>query len=374
VSHPFKPTIVLVLGAILSANSGLAATVSVDIAGGGDFLQIQPAIDAAASGDTILVAPGEYAGEIRLLDRGGISIIGSGPAAAAVVRGDTIGIGLWDCTDPVRIENLEIREAGLFGGLRFQGSRAEVVDCVIRDNHGSGGCVEVGGGAILVLGSDVLFQNCLFENNIGWDASGGLIVWDSRADIIGCNFGGNQACYGGGLEFYHCGSIYSEGFAPSVCEYNLFHENSASELGGAILSVDSSPIIRFNTFVDNDSPVGTALRLMQGSPVVEYNVISGSDQPISCAGFETIPPADPLLGRNLVWGHTEPAVSICSDEGELIEADPGFCDPEGGDYTVCSDSPCLEGEFQLGAFGAGCGDCLTPVAHRNLGSVKSLFR
>ena len=37
-----------------------AATIIVDPSGGGDFIEIQPAIDAAQNGDTVLVKPGEY--------------------------------------------------------------------------------------------------------------------------------------------------------------------------------------------------------------------------------------------------------------------------------------------------------------------------
>ena len=37
-----------------------AATLVVDPAGGGPFAAIQPALDAAAPGDTVLVRPGEY--------------------------------------------------------------------------------------------------------------------------------------------------------------------------------------------------------------------------------------------------------------------------------------------------------------------------
>jgi hypothetical protein len=43
---------------LVSAASG--ATIVVDLQGGGDFTSIQPAIDAAKSGDTVLVNPGEY--------------------------------------------------------------------------------------------------------------------------------------------------------------------------------------------------------------------------------------------------------------------------------------------------------------------------
>ena len=37
-----------------------AATLVVDLNGGGDYTDIQSAIDVAADGDTVLVKPGEY--------------------------------------------------------------------------------------------------------------------------------------------------------------------------------------------------------------------------------------------------------------------------------------------------------------------------
>ena len=37
-----------------------AKTITVDLNGGGDFTEIQAAIDAAGDGDTVLVAAGEY--------------------------------------------------------------------------------------------------------------------------------------------------------------------------------------------------------------------------------------------------------------------------------------------------------------------------
>jgi pectin methylesterase-like acyl-CoA thioesterase len=71
----------------------------VDAAGGGDYRDIQSAIDAASDGDLILVAPGEYAGFV--LDRkvavqaqdesftvlSTIDVVGipAGPGRAAVV-------------------------------------------------------------------------------------------------------------------------------------------------------------------------------------------------------------------------------------------------------------------------------------------------
>ena len=364
----------LLAALLIQGNSATATTITVDIAGGGDFSQLQPAINASSPGDTIAVRPGQYAGDVKIVQAlGGISIIGPSPEDMAVIIGDTLGFVVGFVEQPIHFENLQIRGARLRSALQIHGSRATVLNCALIENHSVNGCSDVGGGSALYYGSDVRFENCLFENNTGWDAAGGLIVWDSRADVIGCTFRGNQACYGGALEFYHCGEGYSSGYEPSVVEYNLFQGNTATELGGALMTIDSSPIIRFNTFVDNDSPIGSALRLMQGEPVIENNVITGSDIPITCVQYEDIPAAEPVMGRNLFWKHEGNPVAVCLESGDIVTADPGFCDPEGGDFRVCAESPCLEGG-QLGAFGAGCGACLVSVEGTSMGSFKALFR
>ena len=48
---------VAALGFTLSC---FGATLTVDLNGGADYTDIQPAIDAAKDGDTVLVKPGEY--------------------------------------------------------------------------------------------------------------------------------------------------------------------------------------------------------------------------------------------------------------------------------------------------------------------------
>lgn len=44
----------------LMALGASAATISVEKDGSGDYTQVQPALDAAASGDTVLIGPGEF--------------------------------------------------------------------------------------------------------------------------------------------------------------------------------------------------------------------------------------------------------------------------------------------------------------------------
>ena len=45
---------------LLGAFPAICKTIVVDLGGGGDFTEIQPAIDVAADGDTVLVRPGRY--------------------------------------------------------------------------------------------------------------------------------------------------------------------------------------------------------------------------------------------------------------------------------------------------------------------------
>jgi hypothetical protein len=68
---------------VLLAGPSAAGTFHrVDAAGGGDFVDLQPAVDAAQDGDVILVHPGAYSGFV--VDGLGLWIVGLGPERATV--------------------------------------------------------------------------------------------------------------------------------------------------------------------------------------------------------------------------------------------------------------------------------------------------
>ena len=62
---------------LASAMSAQGTVWTVDFDGSGDFDEIQPAVDAAADGDVILVAPGGYA-PFRISGKG-LRVHGAGP-------------------------------------------------------------------------------------------------------------------------------------------------------------------------------------------------------------------------------------------------------------------------------------------------------
>jgi len=355
------------------AISPLAATRVVDPGGSGDFLTIQSAVDASQAGDTILVRPGVYPEAIYLgPPHGGVVVKGDGLVADIVVQGDAyVVVRIGDTVPAARIEGLTLSGSGLFGALWIQGARAEIVDCVIRKNEGAGSCSGVGGAGRIASSSDVLVEGCLIEDNQSWESPGGLIVWQARADIRDNVFRNNRACYGGGIEMYHC-----EGYGESVIEENLFVRNQADAWGGGVFNVDSSPVIRKNTFVDNGDSLKAAIWVLGGRPRIESNLLVGSHWAVYCHAELGYPASLPDIRENLCWGITGGALSNCAATAGLRAANPLFCDAPGDDFHLCADSPAVvNGVVVFGAFGVGCPDCrLNPTRQSGWGELKALYR
>ena len=174
-----RTTILLLLSLCLVAGPGLAATWYVEKDGSGDFDDIQPAVDAAAGGDTIRIGPGHYDQARSVLipnwpsetdvfvfvDKEQLTFIGSGRDEVIIGPEEyyqtnfgpkcfaTAGLSQrW------RIENLTLQNAwdGVYegGGLSAENCRivgcwsagiytwaplgAEVDDCVFEDNDNGG--------------------------------------------------------------------------------------------------------------------------------------------------------------------------------------------------------------------------------------------
>lgn len=199
-----RPVLALIVALALPA-SALSEVVHVP----GDAPTIQEGLNMASAGDTVLVAPGTYAGALnRDLDFSGTNAIlcSSGGADATTI----------DCEGQGR-------------GLRFHSG--EDTTCVVRGFSIIGGLAENGGGVIIEGESSPVIEDCIFRDCVAATAGGAVYCSSdyARVRLRRCSFHGNAAeldrgggvfCMGGGLQLSDC----------------VFSENNAANSGGAVYS------------------------------------------------------------------------------------------------------------------------------------------
>ena len=287
----------LVLAVVISAvASGVANadTLVVDVGGSGDHTAIQPALDAAAEGDTILVMPGTYiGGENTGLDFAGTNVeLRSTQGAATTII---------DCEDnnSTRVFEFLSGDAGpscviegftLTRGDRYTGglvycwlSSPTFIDCVFSDSYGTyggalyicestasfTGCVftgntsDHGGGAQVELASPT-FTNCEFTLNTSNGEAGGVdVIWEASPTFTGCTFSDNFATtYGGGIRCYDHSS-------PNVTDCDFTGNTALGHGGGAFCDSTSSPTLTDCDFQSNTAGIGGGMSCVgNSSPTV----------------------------------------------------------------------------------------------------------
>ncbi len=215
-----------------------------------DHAAVQEALDSAADGETICVAPGIHAGPLTwggfegrllgvagpgptVLDGGGMATTvtfsdGEGPEATlagfSVVGGSGDnggGIAVVDSSPTLqRLIVLGNEAAFNGGGISLSGSTSSLVDLRIEDNiaDGDGGGLHVdgasvvtigharlarnqaekGGGIRLTDGSEAVIANAVVDGNDASSKGGGIYVYDAIATLERVRITGNAAGEDGG--------------------------------------------------------------------------------------------------------------------------------------------------------------------------------
>ncbi len=269
---------------------------------------IQAGIDAAAAGDTVLVADGTWTGggnqnidfkgkaitvrsengpadctidcaeAGRYAFRGFLFTNGEGPDSLlqgfriinGVVYGtwDAKGGGIYVSGASPRIEDciIESCRAWYGGGIFLEDSSAEILNCVITGNDSSWG-----GGGICCFDTGVRIIGNSIVDNEAYDAGGGIFCYSSSGVVIEGNEIANNVVTeidyfgaGGGIFYYSSNTL--------TFTNNVITGNSAYQSGGGLDCTAASAIISGNTFEDNTAPAGGALRLLGSSPTVENNL------------------------------------------------------------------------------------------------------
>ncbi|MBG79321.1 MAG: hypothetical protein CMJ39_01270 [Phycisphaerae bacterium] len=248
---------------LLLSVAGCAETINVP----DDLPTIDWAVKFAFDGDEIVVAPGTYAattGTVINPQGKAITIRSSGGPEVTFIEGEFQSRGLL-CesgeTSQTIIEGFTIQNCSApwydwngnnqedyweyFGGGAWcrDGSSPTIRSCVFLN-----GVAEYGGGICCFdeSGSEnsPIIENCRFEGNTAGPGVGGAIYSNSGSPaIIGCEFVGNSASYGGG--------ILNFGGSDAVITDCIFDTNIAQLDGGAMYNDSSMPTVSSCSFVNN---------------------------------------------------------------------------------------------------------------------------
>jgi hypothetical protein len=333
----------LLVACTFAASPLKAATYVVDPGGGGFSTTIQPAISAAASGDTVLVVAGYYAGPGNTnLDFAGKNLVllaQDGPEFTTI-DGQGSGRVLWfhsgEDTTAV-VDGFTMADAPAGGTIRISdGAQPSIRECILRDTHttvNDGAAVSItnssprflrcrivengtsgNGGGVLVQGGSPLFFECTIIGNLAGGEGGGMRIEGIGATTIArCTISGNRADQsaagspGGGLSI--------SGLQAVTVHRSIVWGNYANS--GEDLQVDASAGITFTCSVVDSGGAG--------GPGIVYGTGTSFGDPHFCR--------------------------------------PGYCQDEAwtnGDYALAANSPCLPAGSpcgqRIGSQGQGCGE------------------
>jgi len=252
-------------------------------------------------------------------------------------------------------------------------------DVTVIDGAGVGRCVYV---------EDCSLVEGFTLRNGDASLGGGVMLW-GRGELVGLIVLQNSAAEGGGVW------IGSKLGRPNEIRDCLVYGNTASDCGGGIFASspgDFSDILIGNcTIDDNGAPEGGnvyAVAWVGGWAWIDVHncIITSSEQ------GEGVFLVDPGLAAgiecNSVWnnaggnyGGVYPYDDPTGTRGN-ISVDPLFCDPQMGDYTLQSGSPCLPSNHPdgydcglIGAYGHGCTPtAIDPPTRTTWGAIKATFR
>jgi hypothetical protein len=331
-----------------------------------DYSTIQGALNNAEEGQTIFVRAGIYYENIQWANVDGIKLIGEDRETTTIDGGQNGNVirvypytneGNFVHTSDTVIDGFTIQNGSAFGNEGFWGtgqisqgagiyinySSPQLKNLIIKDNYAA---LDVGGGVYYINNyrstSDIYFENIDFINNICESYGCGMYVqmsaysWDNTyaytAYMNSCNFINNISENGYGAGLRYAMPMTTSEQSTFYIDKSTFIGNFAAMYGSAIYGdghvIITNSIITGNSAAQSNS--GKVLRIGEGVVVntIIYNNGIGN------------------LYHGINMAHNSLIESYAFNDGtylNCIDNNPLFTNSENNDYSLLSNSPCIDG-------------------------------
>lgn len=244
---------------------------------------IQAAIDAASSGDAIVVAPGTYYEAIDFLGKA-ITLRSAGGPTVTVIDGSGANGSVVQCVSgegpDTILQGFTITggNANIGGGMLNVGSSPTVIDSVFVANHAD----DRGGGMYNRKGNPIIIGTTFRQNTSG-EMGGGMFNIRSSPTVTGSLFTENSSNKGAGMRNY----IDSH---PTVTNSVFSYNVAGAEGGGMDNRKNSNPLVRACEFIGNTAGSGgggmhnyVGRAVSTGDPIIMDSLFAGNAAPTGAA-------------------------------------------------------------------------------------------
>ncbi|MBA3831620.1 MAG: right-handed parallel beta-helix repeat-containing protein [Chthoniobacterales bacterium] len=296
----------VVLLCLLSANAS-AAIIEVPA----DQPTIQQAIDAASTGDTVLVSPGTY---IEHLDYHGkaISVKSANGPAQTTIDGSSTGTV-----------------------VTFQSG--EGLDSILEGFTIQHGSASFGAGVMLSGGSPTITRNIFRDNAQGAGGFGAAIGGNGSSPIIERNRFLNNSC---DTQFLSGVVSFVNGSSPLLVN-NIFKQNPCRAIN-MTLPTEGAPVVANNTIVQNSVGVRVDARVPTFGQLYANNIVVGNEIGLQVDFLN--PGNEPTWENNLVFGNGLNYSGIADQTGlhGNISLNPRFAHYAKSNFHLRASSPAID--------------------------------
>jgi len=280
-----------------------------------NFSSIQSAVDAAASGDTIIVRPGIYFENVIIHAKGLTLESEAGPLATWIDGGqDGRVVTMYDNgADPIRLEGFTIMN-GYSGGIACGGGTAVISNNRIMWNsvkatHSGGGGIACSGPTIdtfVEITNNTIAHNDMKVDPFGNGGSGGGIRCERcvTVSITDNLIENNWAVMAGGGIFLRY--VDNSVIARNVIRHNwaVFTGSGGGGVGGGIYSYDCVPRIENNQLISNhcsEAGGGICCSAAQGAELINNTIVGNISR--SEGGGLVLGETQIEMWNTILWGN-----------------------------------------------------------------------